>query len=132
MHCNIIAMLGVLCSGPHSAVVNARVCSALTEKLRWAPPSSGQNNNSLESSKRRVILLNETYNVLMDIYGGDDANDDVFRQQDVLGHFTRTLPEFKRSIKKVASIIEKHDEELDVWNETALNVSRFIRFKREA
>ncbi|KAL7490127.1 hypothetical protein ACHAW6_015845 [Cyclotella cf. meneghiniana] len=132
MHCNIIAILGVLCSGPHSVVVNSRVCSALTEKLRWALPSSGQIHNSLESSKRRVILLNETFNILMDIYGGDDANDDVFRQQDVLGHFTRTLPEFKRSIKKVASGIGKHDEELDVWNETALNVSRFIRFKREA
>ncbi|KAL3785617.1 hypothetical protein HJC23_004765 [Cyclotella cryptica] len=131
MQCNVIAMLGVLCSGPHSAVVNARVCAALTEKLRSALPSSGQSHNSIESLKQTVILLNESYNVLMDLYGGDDANDDVFQQQDVLGHFTRTLPEFKRSIKKVSSSTEKHDEDVDVWNETALNVSRFIRFKRE-
>jgi hypothetical protein len=66
------------------------------------------------------------YNVLMDIYGGDDANDKVYQQQDVSGHLNRTLPMFKRSIKKVGL-----NEELGVWNETALNVSRFIRFKRE-
>jgi hypothetical protein len=131
MHCNIIAMLGVLCSGPHSADVNARVCAALTEKIRSELSSSAQDHNSLETSKRKVILLNETYNVLMDMYGGDDANNNVFLQQDVLGHFTRTLPEFKRSIKKIALSIEKHDEELNLWNETALNVSRFIRFKKE-
>jgi hypothetical protein len=34
MECNIIAMLGVLCSEPHPSSINSRVCSALTEKMR--------------------------------------------------------------------------------------------------
>jgi hypothetical protein len=124
MHCNIIAMLGVLCSEPHPTSVNDRVCSALTEKMKFA---SGQNQHT----KQTVLVLNEVYNVLMDIYGADDANDDIYQKQDVSGHLTRTLPVFKRNIKKVAAM-ERDNEELGVWNETSLNVSRFIRFKRES
>jgi hypothetical protein len=66
----------------------------------------------------------------MDMYGGDDANDEVYEQQDVSGHLNRTLPMFKRSINKVG-LVDRENEELGVWNETALNVSRFIRLKRE-
>lgn len=126
MHCNIIAMLGVLCSEPHPDSANVRVCSALMEKMRSASAQS----DSIENCKQSVVILNEVYNVIMDIYGGDDANDKVYGQQDVSGHLTRTLPAFKRSIKKISSV-EKDMEEWVVWNETALNVSRFIKFKRE-
>jgi len=69
------------------------------------------------------------YNVVMDIYGGDDANNQVYQEQDVSGHLIRTLPAFKKNIKQITSV-ERDNEELFVWNETALNVSRFIKFKR--
>jgi hypothetical protein len=129
MDCNIIAMLGVLCTEPHPSSINSRVCSALTEKMRSA--SSTQTDNSPEACKQSVLILNEVYNVLMDMYGGDDANDEVYQQQDVSGNLNRTLPMFKRSIKKVLSMDRENEEMGIIWNETALNVSRFIRFKRE-
>ena len=126
LQCNTIAMLGVLCSETHPATINDRVCAALTGKLRSV---SSQINSPIDA-KRSILIMNEVYNVLMDMYGGDDANDEVYQRQDVSGHLTRTLPVFKRSIKKVASV-ERDNEELGVWNETALNVTRFLRFKRD-
>ena len=126
LQCNTIAMLGVLCSETHPATINDRVCAALTGKLR----SVSSQINSPNDAKRSILIMNEVYNVLMDMYGGDDANDEVYQRQDVSGHLTKTLPVFKRSIKKVASV-ERDNEELGVWNETALNVTRFLRFKRD-
>jgi hypothetical protein len=126
MHCNIIAIMGVLCSEPHAASVNSRVCAALTEKMRTASNPT----NSMEATKNSIIVLNEVYNVIIDMYGGDDANNEVYAQHDVSGHFTRTLPGFKRCVKRVASL-ERENGEVGVWNETALNVNRFIRFKRD-
>ena len=126
LQCNTIAILGVLCSETHPAAINDRVCAALAEKLRLVSSQI----DSPDDAKRSVLVMNEVYNVLMDMYGGDDANDAVYHRQDVSGHLTRTLPVFKRSIKKVA-LVERGNEELGVWNETALNVSRFIRFKRD-
>ncbi|EED90979.1 predicted protein [Thalassiosira pseudonana CCMP1335] len=128
-HCNVIAMLGVLCSEPHPATVNTRVCSALMVRLR--SPLSNTNSDSSTYSRQSVIVVNEIYNVLMDMYGGDDCHDDVFEQQDVLGHLQRSLPGFKRSIKRVAPS-ERSREEVDIWSETALNASRFIKYKRIA
>ena len=122
MQCNIIAMLGLLCSEPHPASVNARVCASLVEKMN-------NQSNTPKTAKQAVLVLNEVYNVVMDIYGGDDANNQVYQEQDVSGHLIRTLPAFKKNIKQITSV-ERDNEELFVWNETALNVSRFIKFKR--
>ena len=130
MKCNAISMIGLLCSEPHPSEVNARVCSALLERLR-SPLSSISDGNDADSekSKQALVIMHEILDVLMDMYGGDDSHDEVFGQQDVLGHFQRCLPGFKRRIKKSAT--ESTREELDTWNETALNCSRFIKYKKE-
>ena len=130
MKCNVISMLGSLCSEPHPSEVNARVCTALLEMLR-APLSSIRDESDTNSEKARqsFLIMHETLNVLMDMYGGDDSHDEVFDQNDVLGHFQRCLPGFKRQIKKTGGKSTTR-EELDTWNETALNCSRFIKYKK--
>lgn len=70
----------------------------------------------------------------MDMYGGDDCHDDVFEKNKVLDHFRRCLPGFKRCVKKIglATVRGKEgaeEEEVCIWNETALNASRFIKYK---
>ncbi|KAL3768647.1 hypothetical protein ACHAWO_001116 [Cyclotella atomus] len=69
--------------------------------------ASTQTNNSPDSCKQSILILNEVYNVLIDIYGGDDANDEVYQQQDVSGYLNRTLSMFKRSIKRLGWWIER-------------------------
>eukprot|EP00984_Skeletonema_dohrnii_P012269 scaffold4962_cov151-Skeletonema_dohrnii-CCMP3373.AAC.2 len=129
MKCNAISMIGLLCSEPHPSEVNARVCSALLERLR-SPLSSTSDDNDADSEKARqsLVIMHEILDVLMDMYGGDDSHDEVFGQQDVLGHFQRCLPGFKRRVKK--TVANSTREELDTWNETALNCSRFIKYKK--
>jgi hypothetical protein len=130
MKCNAISMLGLLCSEPHPSEVNARVCTALLERLR-SPLSSMADDIEADSEKARqsLVIMHEILNVLMDMYGSDDSHDEVFGQQDVLGHFQRCLPGFKRRIKKTGANSTR--EELDTWKETALNCSRFIKYKKE-
>lgn len=118
---NAIAMLGILCSEPHPSTVDSRVCSALLERLR----SATSNENDITTS---IIVIHEILNVLMDMYGGDDCHDEIFAKNDVLGHFKRCLPWFKRQVKKV-SAGRRNREETETWNETALNASRFIKYK---
>ena len=118
---NAIAMLGVLCSEPHPATIDSRVCNALLECLR----SATSNESDMASS---IIVIHDILNVLMDMYGGDDCHDDIFAQNDVMGHFKRCLPGFKRQIKKL-SASRNSREEVETWSETALNASRFIKYK---
>mmetsp|Transcript_6997 Transcript_6997/g.15095 ORF Transcript_6997/g.15095 Transcript_6997/m.15095 type:complete len:880 (-) Transcript_6997:4-2643(-) len=118
---NAIAMLGILCSEPHPSTVDSRVCSALLERLR----SATSNENDITTS---IIAIHEILNVLMDMYGGDDCNDEIFAKNDVLGHFKRCLPWFKRQVKKI-SAGRRNREETETWSETALNASRFIKYK---
>ncbi|KAL7465094.1 LOW QUALITY PROTEIN: hypothetical protein ACHAXS_005422 [Conticribra weissflogii] len=118
---NAIAMLGILCSEPHPSTVDSRVCSALLERLR----SATSNENDITTN---VIAIHEILNVLMDMYGGDDCHDEIFAKNDVLGHFKRCLPWFKRQVKKV-SAGRRNREETETWSETALNASRFIKYK---
>ena len=129
MKCNAISMIGLLCSEPHPSEVNARVCSALLERLR-SPLSSVVDDSDADSEKAKqsLVIMHEILDVLMDMYGGDDSHDEVFDQQDVLGHFQRCLPGFKRRIKKTGANSSR--EELDTWNEAALNCSRFIKYKK--
>jgi len=136
-HTNIISILGVLCAEPHPATINTQVCRALLERLR----SSSTSGNDLtgQSMKHSVITTHEILNALMDMYGNDDDDDchnQVFASEDVLGHFQRCLPGFKRCIKKVSGSASRgasmeEEIEVDLWNETALNTSRFIKYKRD-
>jgi len=136
-HTIIISILGVLCTEPHPATINTQVCRALLERLR----SSSTSGNELtgQSIKHSVIITHEILNVLMDMYGNDDdddCHDQVFVSEDVLGHFQRCLPGFKRCIKKVSGSASRgasmeEEIEVDLWNETALNTSRFIKYKRD-
>ena len=130
MKCNAVCVLGLLCSEPHPSEVDALVCSILVERLR-APLSSLSDDNDADNEKARqsVLLMHEIFNVLMDMYGGDDSHVEVFNQQDVIGHFQRCLPGFKRRIKKIGAISAR--EEIDAWNETALNCSRFTKYMKE-
>lgn len=146
MHCHIIAMLGVLCCSEeqrptyHSSATSmgARVCRALLERLRSA--SDDNNHNHANAVTNSTIVTHEILNVLMDIYGDDDEiKEEVFRKEDVLGHFQRCLPGFKRRVKKVAATAASGPvggggfvsrEEVDVWSEAALNASRFIKYKK--
>lgn len=131
MKCNAISMIGLLCSEPHPSEINARVCSALLERLR-SPLSNVVDDSDADSEKAKqsLVIMHEILDVLMDMYGGDDSHDEVFDQQDVLGHFQRCLPGFKRRIKKTGAHSSR--EELDTWNEAALNCSRFIKYKKES
>lgn len=131
MKCNAISIIGLLCSEPHPAEINAGVCSALLERLR-SPLSSVVDDSDADSEKAKqsLVIMHEILDVLMDMYGGDDSHDEVFDQQDVLGHFQRCLPGFKRRIKKMGAHSSR--EELDTWNEAALNCSRFIKYKKES
>ena len=129
MKCNAISIIGLLCSEPHPSEVNAKVCSALLERLRSPLSSASDDSADSEKTKQSLVIMHDILDVLMDMYGGDDSHDEVFNQQDILGHFQRCLPGFKRRIKK--SVTHSTREELDTWNETALNCSRFIKYKKE-
>mmetsp|Transcript_1754 Transcript_1754/g.2595 ORF Transcript_1754/g.2595 Transcript_1754/m.2595 type:complete len:140 (+) Transcript_1754:3-422(+) len=137
-------MLGVLCCSEeqrptyHSSAtaMGAKVCRALLERLRSA--SEDNNHNHANAVTNSVIVTHEILNVLMDIYGDDDEiKEEVFRREDVLGHFQRCLPGFKRRVKKVAATAGSGGgggsvsrEEVDVWSEAALNASRFIKYMK--
>ena len=136
-HSNIISILGVLCSEPHPAIVNTQVCQALLERLRSS--SSSEADTGSTNMKHSIIITHEILNVLMDMYGDDDDEDchnQVFKNEDVLGHFQRCIPGFKRSIKKVAASTHRgmgsmrEEMEVDLWNETALNATRFVKYKK--
>ena len=131
---HVISMLGVLCSEEHSAEMDALVCHALLECLRCtmtedskASTTSGNFGNNAETHS--IVITHEILNVLMDMYGGDDCHDLVFEKENVIDHFRRSLPGFKRRVKKVAKASNTTREEVLVWNETALNASRFIKYK---
>lgn len=139
MQCHVISMMGVRCSEPHPASVDTRVCSALLEQLRSVmmienDSNTDSGNNGGGAARHSVIITHEVLNILMDMYGADNCHEEVFEREDVLGHFQRCLPGFKRRIKKIAwdggRKSKRYDEEVGVWNETALNASRFIKYKK--
>ena len=131
--CAAASMLGLLCSGPHPAEVDAQVCRALLGALRSASSDSGPSASASASDPAgSCAVISEVLNVLMDVYGGDDCHDDVCRAEDVPGHFQRCLPGFRRRIRKCAGADGSAGrDEVEVWNETALNASRFVRYCRE-
>jgi hypothetical protein len=127
MHCNAISMLGVLCSEPHPESIDARVCAVLLERLRAANAADSGALNDIDGERSSIIITHEILNVLMDTYGADDCHEDVFAKEDVLGHFQRCLPGFRRRVKKAAK--RDNSGEAGIWGETVLNASRFIKYK---
>jgi len=124
-----VAMLGVLCSEPHSDAVNDHICSALLSVLERLSTTSGGD----------LAVINEAFDVLMDMYGLEDddpnSHSGVFQSKNVLKHFEASIPLFEGKIKNMAdeqkgkkSIVT--EEDLDVWRETALNASRFVEYKK--
>ena len=145
-----ISLLGTLCTSTHAETVDTKVCRALLSRLTLAVSSSDgmplvggdgrerqqQHETAIMTTRNSVIITHEILNVLMDMDGNDDCHERVFVNECVLDHFRKCLPWLKRTIKKVAakgSIRSERnpmEEEGFVWNETALNATRFIKYKQ--
>jgi hypothetical protein len=81
------------------------------------------------TTRYSILIAHEILNVLMDVYGSDDCYEEVFRNECVLDHIHKCLPWFKKTAKSVASSSSGFEEGF-VWNETALNAMRFIKYKQ--
>ena len=113
-----VAMLGVLCSAPHPDDVNAAVCDAFL--------------TALSRDDERVAVLAELLNVMMDMYSADETDagnhEAIFKQKNVLQAFERTVPIFKRKLSLERGLASP--AEIEMWKETSLNTSRFIKYKK--
>ena len=113
VQCAIVGMLGVLCSTEqHSAETNSSVCTTLLKVLQ---------------ADKSPQIMSQALNALMDMYS-DDGHADVFQSLNVLGAFQKMLPIFNKRIR--AERLNAPREELDQWQETALNASRFVEYKK--
>lgn len=136
-----VSILGMLSSQPHPHEVNVKMCTALVALLYRSTSSSSTSSSSSSSSSSPTTttahVMNEVLNVLMDMYSADagDPNNhaDVFQAMCVLGVFQKCAPIFKRKIRQE----EMNDgggggsmEDCSMWKETALNVTRFVRYKK--
>jgi hypothetical protein len=154
-HLNITSILGVLCTNPevtHPETTDRKVCRALLSRLAFAISScddaqgGGGGKNGMIAMVDSIVIAHEVLNVLMDMYGNDDCHERVFDEECVLDQLRKCLPWFKRSVKKVVaaassassdptrweeSKMEEVNEDGCVWNETALNATRFIKYKQD-
>jgi hypothetical protein len=154
----IISLLGTLCTSAHLETIDTKVCRALLSRLTLAVSSGDgtplvggdgrerqqqqqqqpqqHHDTTMTTARNFVIITHETLNVLMDMYGNDDCHERVFVNECVLDHIRKCLPWFKRTIKNVVakggvrSERNPVEEEGFVWNETALNATRFIKYKQ--
>jgi len=153
----IISLLGTLCTSAHLETIDTKVCRALLSRLTLAVSSGDgtplvggdgrerqqqqqqqqqHHDTTMTTARNFVIITHETLNVLMDMYGNDDCHERVFVNECVLDHIRKCLPWFKRTIKNVVakggvrSEGNPVEEEGFVWNETALNATRFIKYKQ--
>jgi len=114
-----IGLLGILCSEPHPDQINERICSVFLTVL----------NRSHSSS---AALISELMNALMDMYSADEGDpnnhESVFRNNNVLGAFQKNVPILRRKIREETDNTDPMDVAL--WKETALNASRFIKYKQ--
>jgi hypothetical protein len=157
---SIILILGTLGTIAHPQSMDAKVCRALLSRLTLAMSNGGgtplvggdgrerqrqqqrqqqqqQHEVAKTTARFSIIITHEILNVLMDMYGNDDCHEQVFVDECVLDHFTKCLPWFKRTIKWVGANSNSSrskrnpmEEEGFVWNETALNATRFIKYKQ--
>jgi hypothetical protein len=107
-----VEILGILCSSEsHSQEVNIQVCTTL-----------------MAISSKKAAIVGGILDAFMDIYGNDECHPNVFKSQNVLGFFQRTLPSFKKWIQ--CDKVDSTEDEVEQWKETALNSSRFINYKK--
>lgn len=79
-------------------------------------------------------VMCEVLNALMDMYSSDegDANnhESVFRTKGVLGVFEKSVPILKSKIRVDERNEMCNPEEVEFWKETAMNATRFIKYKK--
>jgi hypothetical protein len=122
---NAVMMLGLLCSKPHSDAVNTLVCRTLLSALQYSLNTPKNKSNDVAT----LLFVCQVIDVLMDMYSDDDAFKVVFLQQKVLEVLQINVPVFRKRIQTVS----KHDideEDICYLRETALNASRFIKYKQ--
>jgi hypothetical protein len=114
-----IAILSILCSEPHQDVINMKICDALLTILQRSNSSS-------------VGIMSEVLNALMRMYSADadepDNHEDVFRNKNVLGAFQKSVPIMKRKIREEEG--RSNHDDVEIWNETIFNATRFIKYKQ--
>jgi hypothetical protein len=94
-----VEILGILCSSEsHSTEVNIRVCTTL-----------------MAITSKKAAIVGGVLDALMDIYGNDECHPDVFKSQNVLGFFQRTLPSFKKLIQ--CDQVDSSEDEVEQWKE---------------
>jgi hypothetical protein len=129
----IISMFGILCTSTHPETVDTKVCRALLSRLTLAISNNTNTHThqqqNMMTTRYSILIAHEILNVLMDVYGSDDCYEEVFRNECVLDHIHKCLPWFKKTAKSVASSSSGFEEGF-VWNETALNAMRFIKYKQ--
>jgi hypothetical protein len=116
-----IGMLGILCSEPHPDQINEKICSVFSTVLE-------------RSNVTTTDVMCEVLNALMDMYSSDegDANnhESVFRTKGVLGVFEKSVPILKSKIRVDERNEMCNPEEVEFWKETAMNATRFIKYKK--
>ena len=114
-----IAILNILCSEPHHDAINMKVCDALLTILQRSHSTS-------------LGIMSEVLNALMRMYSADadepDNHEDVFRNKNVLGAFQKSVPVMKRKIREEDG--RSSQDDVEVWNETIFNATRFIKYKQ--
>ena len=73
----------------------------------------------------------------MDMYSADEGDpnnhESVFRKKNVLAVFEKTVPILKRKLReetKSSSSSTTDARDASFWKETALNATRFIKYKK--
>ena len=74
-----------------------------------------------------MLVVGEILNVLMDMYAEDDAHQNTFVAEGVLSYFQRVLPKFRLRTKDLSNSVSPEDQAN--LRETALNASRFVKYK---
>jgi len=78
--------------------------------------------------------MNEILISLMEMYSSDEGDpnnhEQVFKSRDVLGSFQKIIPMFKRKIREGEKMDGISFDDIELWRETAVNASRFVKYKK--
>ena len=115
-----VTMVGMFSSQSHSDTVNAAICDALL--------------TTLCRLSTRAPVMSEILNVFMDIFGAYEDNDpnahtNVFVEKNILNHFQKSTAILKKKIRQ-EQIQNNYLEEAEIWKETVLNATRFVKYKK--